>query len=184
MAVRIQLRNDTAANWTDADPVLAAGEFGLETDTDQFKIGNGISTWDDLPYGGIQGGLGPTGPTGPIGATSTVPGPTGDTGPTGATGLTGPIGINWQGTWTEATNYAVTDAVFYDGSSWYASSDPDLGSVPSDTSPYWDLIAAEGSQGVIGPTGPQGENGTFIQASTTGPTVGDGNNGDLWIVYS
>ena len=24
MAVRIQLRNDTAANWTDADPVLAA----------------------------------------------------------------------------------------------------------------------------------------------------------------
>jgi hypothetical protein len=66
MAVRIQLRNDTAANWTDADPVLAAGEFGLETDTDQFKIGNGTSSWTELGYGGIQGpaGLSPTGASG------------------------------------------------------------------------------------------------------------------------
>jgi hypothetical protein len=187
MAVRIQLRNDTAANWTDADPVLAAGEFGLETDTDQFKIGDGTSTWDNLPYGGIQGEIGPTGDTGPTGPISTVPGPTGDTGPTGATGdtgPTGPIGIIWQGSWSEDTDYVVNDAVTYEGSSWFAAVNPDLGSVPSDTSPYWELIAAEGSQGVIGPTGPSGANGTFIQASTTGPTVGDGDNGDLWIVYS
>jgi hypothetical protein len=98
MAVRIQLRNDTAANWTDADPVLAAGEFGLEinpTGTDQFKIGDGTSSWTELAYGGIQGGVGPTGPTGPsvtgpTGAASTVTGPTGPTGATGATGATGP----------------------------------------------------------------------------------------------
>jgi hypothetical protein len=288
MAVRIQLRNDTAANWTDADPVLAAGEFGLETDTDQFKIGDGTSSWTELSYGGIQGGLGPTGPTGargatgptgaastvtgptgsigatgatgptgPVGSQSTVPGPTGPTGapsnvtgptgptgpqgeqgvgvsilgsyeteealnlaqptgnigdgylvggdlyvwnsdtedwenvgniqgptgptgPTGATGDTGPtgeIGINWQGSWDENVNYVVNDAVFYEGSSWFASSDPDLGSVPSDTSPYWDELAAKGLQGATGPTGATGDTGPTGPSgviSVTGPITNSG----------
>lgn len=44
MAIRIQLRRDTAANWVSANPVLRAGEIGIETDTLKFKIGNG-STW-------------------------------------------------------------------------------------------------------------------------------------------
>lgn len=55
MAVQIQLRNDTSANWTLSDPILAQGEMGIETDTDQFKIGNGSDVWSDLPYGGLQG---------------------------------------------------------------------------------------------------------------------------------
>jgi hypothetical protein len=55
MAVQIQLRNDTAANWTAANPVLAAGEMGVETDTDQFKLGDGTTAWTLLAYGGIQG---------------------------------------------------------------------------------------------------------------------------------
>lgn len=79
MAQQIQLRNDTSSNWTSANPTLAAGEFGLETNTGQFKIGNGSTAWNSLSYGGI---LGPTGPTGPTGAT----GAQGATGPTGATG--------------------------------------------------------------------------------------------------
>jgi hypothetical protein len=92
MAVRIQLRNDTAANWTEADPVLAAGELALETDTDQFKIGDGTSTWTELGYGGIQGPTGPSGgPTGPAGPTGPT-GPRGATGPTGPIGATGPVG--------------------------------------------------------------------------------------------
>jgi hypothetical protein len=69
MAVQIQFRNDTAANWTSVDPILAIGELGLETDTSQFKIGNGEDTWSDLPYGGVTGPEGPTGPTGNTGAT-------------------------------------------------------------------------------------------------------------------
>ncbi len=44
VATRIQLRRDTAANWVSANPVLRAGEIGIETDTLKFKIGNG-STW-------------------------------------------------------------------------------------------------------------------------------------------
>lgn len=53
MAVQIQLRNDTAANWTAADPILAQGEMGLETDTRLFKIGNGVDTWSELEYGAV-----------------------------------------------------------------------------------------------------------------------------------
>ena len=63
--VRIQLRRDTAANWTSADTTLAAGEIGIETDTDQFKIGDGATAWTSLGYGGL---VGPTGATGPAGA--------------------------------------------------------------------------------------------------------------------
>lgn len=55
MAVRIQLRRDTAAQWALINPILAEGEIGLELDTDQFKIGDGLTAWADLPYGGIQG---------------------------------------------------------------------------------------------------------------------------------
>ncbi len=67
MAVQIQFRNDTATNWTTANPILAVGELGLETNTGQFKVGNGSSTWTALSYGGIVGGPGPTGPAGPQG---------------------------------------------------------------------------------------------------------------------
>lgn len=59
--VRIQLRRDTASNWTSANPVLAAGEIGIETDTDQFKIGDGTTAWSSLGYGGIQGPAGTDG---------------------------------------------------------------------------------------------------------------------------
>jgi len=41
MSIQIQLRNDTAANWTTINPVLAQGEMGVENDTFKFKIGNG-----------------------------------------------------------------------------------------------------------------------------------------------
>lgn len=50
MAVQIQLRNDTAANWVAEDPILAQGEVGVELDTSRTKIGNGIDEWSDLPY--------------------------------------------------------------------------------------------------------------------------------------
>jgi hypothetical protein len=48
--VTIQLRRDTAANWTSASPTLAAGEFGYETDTGNFKIGDGSTAWNSLNY--------------------------------------------------------------------------------------------------------------------------------------
>ena len=50
MADRIQLRQDTGANWTSNDPILAQGEFGLETDTGFLKLGDGSSVWTSLAY--------------------------------------------------------------------------------------------------------------------------------------
>ena len=52
--VRVQVRKDTASNWTSADPTLAVGEFGFETDTVKLKIGNGSTAWTSLAY--IGGG--------------------------------------------------------------------------------------------------------------------------------
>lgn len=48
MATRMQQRRGTAAEWTAADPVLAAGEIGYETDTGKFKFGDGTNTWSNL----------------------------------------------------------------------------------------------------------------------------------------
>ena len=50
MATRMQQRRGTAAQWTSANPILAAGEIGFETDTGKFKIGNGSSAWSALTY--------------------------------------------------------------------------------------------------------------------------------------
>ena len=50
MAVKLQLRRDTAANWTSANPVLSSGEIGYETDTGKFKIGNGTTNWTTASY--------------------------------------------------------------------------------------------------------------------------------------
>lgn len=50
MADIIQIRRDTAANWTTANPTLAQGEMAYETDTKKFKIGDGSTAWISLAY--------------------------------------------------------------------------------------------------------------------------------------
>jgi hypothetical protein len=50
MAIQIQFRRDTAANWATANSVLAQGEFGLNLDTSQLKIGDGTTHWTGLAY--------------------------------------------------------------------------------------------------------------------------------------
>lgn len=63
----IQIRRGTSAEWNEANPVLSAGEPGLETDTRKIKHGDGVTPWFDLPYAsgtlsisdvtGLQGAL-------------------------------------------------------------------------------------------------------------------------------
>lgn len=50
MAVQIQLRRDDSATWSALNPVLLAAEFGVETDTGKFKIGDGSTPWGLLAY--------------------------------------------------------------------------------------------------------------------------------------
>jgi hypothetical protein len=111
----IQLRRDTSANWTSANPVLAAGEAGFDTTENKIKIGDGTSSWNSLDY--ASGGSGSitvseTAPTEPaegdlwfnstnaltyiyydsfwVDLAPAIAGPTGATGATGATGPEGP----------------------------------------------------------------------------------------------
>jgi hypothetical protein len=175
--ILFQLRRDTSANWTQYDPTLLDGEIGVNTDTYQFKIGNGSTLWTLLPYNGLYGGSGPTGPTGsggtgytgpigptgktgptgPIGASQT--GPVGDTGPTGPTGSTGIIGFSDTGytgvTGPEGSSTGLTGST---GSSGTGFTGP---AGPSRTGPT-------GSIGIAGPTGPTGNTYT----GPTGPAGG------------
>jgi len=54
VSTQMQLRRDTAANWTSSNPTLTAGEIGVETNTGKFKIGTGSSTWTGLSYAAVQ----------------------------------------------------------------------------------------------------------------------------------
>ena len=50
VVTQIQVRRGTATQWTSANPTLASGEWGFESDTNKLKIGNGSSTWTALSY--------------------------------------------------------------------------------------------------------------------------------------
>ena len=50
MAVNIQLRRGTTAEWVASNPILAEGEVGVETDTKKLKVGDGLTVWASLPY--------------------------------------------------------------------------------------------------------------------------------------
>jgi hypothetical protein len=50
MAVNIQLRRGTAAEWVASNPTLSEGEVGVETDTKKLKVGDGLTVWASLPY--------------------------------------------------------------------------------------------------------------------------------------
>lgn len=46
----IQLRMDTSANFSIANPTLVLGEAGIEQDTGRFKIGDALNNWNGLTY--------------------------------------------------------------------------------------------------------------------------------------
>lgn len=46
----IQVRRGSSAEWASANPVLAEGEWGLDTDLGQVKIGNGAGAWAALAF--------------------------------------------------------------------------------------------------------------------------------------
>ena len=51
---RLQNPYDTAENWRTNNPVLKAGELGIESDTGLHKVGDGTSTWTQLDYAGTD----------------------------------------------------------------------------------------------------------------------------------
>ena len=50
LKVRVKHAYLSAAEWVNKNPILQAGEFGIENDTQKFKIGDGVKKWSNLPY--------------------------------------------------------------------------------------------------------------------------------------
>lgn len=48
--VRIQVRRGSATDWSGVNPILAAGELGVETNTRKIKVGDGSTAWNSLSY--------------------------------------------------------------------------------------------------------------------------------------
>ena len=58
MATRIQVRRGTNTQWNTTDPILNIGEFGYNTTSSQFKIGDGTTIWSLLDYVPTETSLG------------------------------------------------------------------------------------------------------------------------------
>jgi len=43
-------KQNLASAWQSANPILAAGEPGIETDTGKIKFGDGVRSWNNIPY--------------------------------------------------------------------------------------------------------------------------------------
>lgn len=50
LVARLAERCYTSSQWELLNPVLAAGEIGINLTTNQIKIGNGIQKWSSLHY--------------------------------------------------------------------------------------------------------------------------------------
>ena len=55
---QMKQRQDTKANWAAANPVLLDGELGMVSDDHNlYKVGDGRTAWNDLPFRGFDGTL-------------------------------------------------------------------------------------------------------------------------------
>ena len=50
LSVRQKQKYDTSTNWATNNPVLLAGEIGIESDTHKMKAGDGVTAWNSLGY--------------------------------------------------------------------------------------------------------------------------------------
>ncbi len=127
---------------------------------------------------GATGAIGSIGPMGPQGIQGLV-GPVGSTGATGAIGVTGPQGppVSFQGTWSNATTYAVGDAIFFNGSSYISLVNGNINHQPGTAPAQWALLSQQGAIGATGPAGPTGATGVTGAAGPVGATGSAGPTG-------
>lgn len=123
---------------------------------------------------GLAGGTGTTGPSGPTGpaGTSGINGAAGATGPqglagvpgaAGSPGINGALGMNFRSAWSQFTNYAVRDAVNFNGSAYIAES-ANTNLQPDAYPQAWTILAQAGG---AGPTGAAGSSATISIGTVT-----------------
>ena len=185
----IKFRRGTAAQWASANPVMAAGEMGLETDTRKFKFGNGTLQWNSIAYAsavGVKGEgfiISETEPVGPdIGDVWYCNDATGD--------LAGKSFIRYDGYWVEINPGTLGPAATVEVgtvTTGAAGSSATITNSGSSGAATFDFTIPRGDTGETGATGPQGEQGIQgIQGETgatgatgaTGPTGPKGDTGD------
>jgi hypothetical protein len=117
---------------------------------------------------GATGLAGPVGPQGLTGAAG-LPGTAGAQGPQGPVGPQGPAVANYTGNYASTTNYALHDAVSFNGSTYVSLVGGNLGNAPDVSPAQWALLAAQGPVGPVGATGPAGAPGTAGVTGAVGP---------------
>lgn len=55
LVVKIGHRYNTSEIWSLVNPILIKGEMGIESDTNRFKFGDGVTPWNNLSYSGGSG---------------------------------------------------------------------------------------------------------------------------------
>jgi collagen type VII alpha len=176
----------SAVSWNGASYIALTANVGQTPDQSPRNWGllaQG-STGPTGPAGvqGLSGAAGPQGPTGPQGSTGPqgvagTSGPTGSAGPTGATGPTGPTGVNYRAAYNSTVNYALNDAVSYQGSTYLSTAAANHGNPPDQSPAYWSLLAAAGASGTAGAQGPAGVQGASGPTGVIGPAGPQGPSG-------
>jgi hypothetical protein len=167
---KIQIRRDTAANWTSTNPTLASGEIGFDTTNNQMKIGNGSTAWNTLPYasGGASVEVAQSAPADP------------EEGDVWYNSTEGTSYIYYDSFWVPlspaltgpAGKFTTSDTAPADpttGDGWFNSSTAKLFI-------YYDSFWVEATSNYIGPAGPTGPQGpavTSMNASAIVTTVSD-----------
>ena len=114
MADIIQIRRDSAADWISADPTLAEGEIGYETDTAFFKVGDGVTEWTALAYMAVSGYSGTSGYSGQSGYSGTS-GYSGQSGYSGTSGYSGQSGYSGTSGYSGVSGYSGSGTSGYSG---------------------------------------------------------------------
>lgn len=175
---RYLFNTDTSTELKDKDIILLKGEIALESDTQFMKIGDGITSYKNLPYAnvgpkgdrgekGLRGDVGPRGPKG-------EKGDTGNTGPRGLKGDRGEAGtsINILGVKNSVNDLPSKSS---QGDCWLVGQNLYIFVDGS----FRDVGSVKGPKGDIGPVGPQGKTGPQGPQGNTGPVGPKGPQGDV-----
>jgi hypothetical protein len=188
-------------NEIDIEP-LPSGQIGISLELMQIGPTGPTGPANTLTIGSVTSGATPS-------ATITGAAPSqtlnlvlakGDTGIQGNQGLKGDTGDagqdalwNYTGTYSGGTSYAVGDLAIFNGQLFYRknSNGGNVGDTPSESSQFWDLLAAKGEQGETGLQGDEGPagadalwnfRGEFVESEHEEYNIGDivTYNGSLW----
>ncbi|GHV34423.1 hypothetical protein FACS1894187_04940 [Synergistales bacterium] len=149
----VQSRRGASSEWIVNNPILLAGECGLEVDTGKIKYGDGVRHWVDLPYSGGGGG-GQPGPAGPQG----------EPGPQGIAGIDGDGAIPTAYFFSGA---AARDAYFTSNPGELEQNTRVAVGNPAQVQQYVDTAWVDMTSMFVGPQGPQGPAGSGGGAVTS-----------------